>query len=47
MAKDPVCNMMVDENKARHSSELNGKKAYLSSAHCKSLFNQNPSKYGY
>ena len=47
MFKDPVCNMMVDENKAQHISEVNGQKVYLCSAQCKSQFDQNPSKYGY
>jgi len=39
--------MMVDEKKAQHVSEVNGQKIYLCSAHCKSQFDQNPSKYGY
>jgi P-type Cu+ transporter len=47
MFKDPVCNMMVDENKAQHISEANGKKVYLCSAPCKTQFEQNPQKYGY
>jgi Cu+-exporting ATPase len=47
MAKDPVCNMMVDEKKAQHVSEVNGLKVYLCSSSCKSQFDQNPSKYGY
>jgi YHS domain-containing protein len=47
MAKDSVCNVMVDEKKAQHISEVNGQKVYLCSAHCKSQFDQNPSKYGY
>jgi YHS domain-containing protein len=45
--KDPVCNMMVDEKKAQHTSEANGQKIYLCSAQCKSQFDQNPNKYGY
>jgi YHS domain-containing protein len=45
MAKDPVCNMMVDEKKAQHISEVNGQ-VYLCSAQCKSQFDQNPNKYG-
>jgi YHS domain-containing protein len=47
MFKDPVCNMMVDEKKAQHISEVNGQKVYLCSSNCKSQFDQNPSKYGY
>lgn len=45
--KDPVCNMMVDEKKTLHISEVNGKKIYLCSAQCKGQFDQNPGKYGY
>ena len=45
--KDPVCNMMVDEKKAQHVSEVTGQKIYLCSANCKIQFDQNPSKYGY
>jgi YHS domain-containing protein len=44
---DPVCNMMVDEKKALHISEVKGKKIYLCSAQCKAQFDQNPGKYGY
>jgi YHS domain-containing protein len=47
MFKDPVCNMMVDEKKAQHISEVNRQKVYFCSAHCKSQFDRNPSKYGY
>jgi len=47
MFKDPVCNMMVDENKAKFISEVGGKKVYLCSAMCKSEFESNPKKYGY
>ena len=45
--KDPVCNMMIDEKKVQHVSEVNEQKIYLCSAYCKSQFGQNPSKYGY
>jgi Cu+-exporting ATPase len=45
--KGPVCDMMVDEKKAQHVSEVNGQKIYLCSAACKSQFDQNPSKYRY
>ena len=27
--KDPVCNMMIDEKNAQHTSEINGQKIYL------------------
>jgi YHS domain-containing protein len=45
--KDPVCNMMIDEKKVQHVSEVNEQKIYLCSAYCKSQFGQNPSKYEY
>ena len=45
--RDPVCNMMVDEKKAQHISEINGQEVYLCSAQCKSQFDQNPNRYGY
>jgi len=47
MAKDPVCNMNVDEKKAKYTSEIDGNKIYLCSAACKQQLEQNPSKYGY
>jgi YHS domain-containing protein len=48
MFKDPVCNMMVDENKTKFVSESDGgRKVYLCSAACKSQFEANPAKYGY
>lgn len=49
MFKDPVCNMMVDENKTKFVSESGGgrRKVYLCSAACKSQFEANPSRYGY
>jgi len=46
MAKDPVCNMNVDEKTAKYTSEIDGNKIYLCSSTCKQ-FDQNPSKYGY
>lgn len=47
MFKDPVCNMMVDEKKARFVSTAGGKMEYLCSAMCKSEFDENPSRHGY
>lgn len=47
MFKDPVCNMMVDEKKAKFISDIGSKKVYLCSAKCKSEFDSNPKKYGY
>jgi YHS domain-containing protein len=45
MAKDPVCNMMVDEKKAKFKSEYNGKTFYFCAAACKTAFDKNPAKY--
>ncbi len=47
MAKDPVCNMNVDEKTAKNISELNGQKVYFCRTECKETFDQNPAKYGY
>ena len=47
MAKDPVCNMNVDEKTAKYVSDIHGNKIYLCSAACKQQFDQVPSKYGY
>jgi len=47
MAKDPVCNMNIDEMISQHTSEINGNKVYLCSDACKQQLAQNPSKYGY
>jgi YHS domain-containing protein len=45
MLKQPVCKMMVDENKARYVSEAEGKKEYLCSAACKLQFDVNPKRH--
>jgi len=47
MAKDPLCNMNVDEKTAKYVSEINGQKVYLCSTTCKQQLENNPSKYGY
>lgn len=47
MAKEPVCNMDIDEKTTKYTSEINGNKAYLCSANCRQQLKQNPSKYGY
>jgi YHS domain-containing protein len=47
MAKDPVCNMNIDEKTAKYTSELDGKKVYLCSESCKQKLEQNPTQYGY
>jgi YHS domain-containing protein len=51
MAKDPVCGGMVDKRTARDtlpgSLGTNMETLYFCSADCKSLFEQNPERYGY
>ena len=47
MFEDPVCNMMVDENRTKFISEAGGRKVYLCSSMCKDEFDSDPSKYGY
>lgn len=47
MAKEPVCNMDIDEKTTKYTSEINGNKAYLCSANCRQQLKQNSSKYGY
>jgi YHS domain-containing protein len=43
--KDPVCGMMIDENRAVGTSEYNGKHYSFCSQDCKTTFDQNPEKY--
>ena len=45
MAKDPVCGMNVDENKAAESAVHKGKTYYFCSARCKTSFEKEPNKY--
>ncbi len=45
MARDPVCGMEVDENKAAAKSEYRGKTYYFCAAECKKEFDQAPEKY--
>jgi YHS domain-containing protein len=45
MAKDPVCNMNVDEKTAKLKSEYQGKTYYFCAASCKNTFDKNPAKY--
>jgi len=47
MVRDPVCIMMIDEKTVQHISEVDGQKAHLCSAYCKSQLDYNPDKYGY
>ncbi len=45
MAKDPVCEMNVDEKTAKFKSEHMGKTYYFCSQMCKTTFDKNPAKY--
>ena len=45
MAKDPVCNMDVDEKKAAATADYKGKTYYFCAPGCKKAFLQNPEKY--
>jgi YHS domain-containing protein len=44
-AKDPVCKMEVDEEKAAGTSEHQGHKYFFCSASCKKKFDQDPARY--
>lgn len=45
MAKDPVCGMNVDENKAAGTAVRNGETYYFCSCTCKQIFEKDPDKY--
>ena len=45
MAKDPVCDMDVDEKAAAGTSEHKGKVYYFCAPGCKRAFDENPEKY--
>ncbi len=45
MAKDPVCNMEVNEKTAKWKSDYKGKTYYFCNPSCKSTFEKNPIKY--
>ncbi len=45
MAKDPVCGMEVDEEKAAAKAEHMGKTYYFCSPGCKTAFEKDPHKY--
>lgn len=45
MAKDPVCNMEVEEKKAAATSSYKGKTYYFCAVGCKKTFDANPDKY--
>lgn len=45
MAKDPVCGMEVDENKAAATSTHEGQTYYFCAKGCKNTFDKEPEKY--
>ena len=45
MAKDPVCGMEVDENKAAATKEYQGKTYYFCSESCGTRFSEDPDKF--
>jgi YHS domain-containing protein len=45
MAKDPVCQMEVNEETAKFISEYKRMKYYFCNKHCKMQFDKNPEKY--
>ena len=45
MAKDPVCGMEVEEQKAAGKSEWHGETYYFCSVACKKAFDENPDRY--
>ncbi len=45
MAKDPICGMDVDKEKAAASSEYQGKTYYFCAEGCKKAFDENPEKH--
>ena len=47
MQKDPVCGMMVDEKKAKFTTNLEGKTIYFCSAACKASIDKNLQKYAH
>jgi uncharacterized membrane protein YraQ (UPF0718 family)/YHS domain-containing protein len=44
-AKDPVCGMSVDRDKAPHRSDHAGTTVYFCSGHCKKQFDEDPERY--
>src|SRR5580700_250910 len=45
IAKDPVCGMTVDPNKAAATAEYEGQPYYFCSKGCAAKFHQNPTKF--
>jgi YHS domain-containing protein len=45
MAKDPVCGMNVEEQKAAGTSQYQGRSYFFCSNSCKEKFDRNPEQY--
>ena len=45
MAKDPVCNMDIEEGTAAMTSEYHGMPYYFCSPGCKESFDKDPERY--
>ncbi|TKJ28809.1 MAG: YHS domain-containing protein [Chloroflexi bacterium B3_Chlor] len=45
MAKDPVCEMEVDKDKAPAKTEYKGQTYYFRAPECKAAFEKDPEKY--
>jgi len=45
MAKDPVCGMEVDEQRATRQNEHQGRTYYFCSPGCQQRFEENPTRY--
>lgn len=45
MMKDPVCGMMVDEERASFRSEYEGRRFYFCCKSCKEAFDKDPKKF--
>ncbi len=45
MARDPVCNMEVNEQNAAAQTRYQGQNYYFCSQGCKEKFDQNPQQY--
>jgi YHS domain-containing protein len=45
MVQDPVCGMQVDEKRAAHTSQVQGRTHYFCSSECKQMFDREPQRY--
>ncbi|UCH57664.1 MAG: YHS domain-containing protein [Candidatus Bathyarchaeota archaeon] len=45
MARDPVCSMTVDEEKAKWKSEYEGETYYFCNEGCKKAFDKAPQRF--